>query len=144
MTEQTLIACEGGPSDLSPVRWKPSGECDPPCVSSQLGRVGRRAALGRLASRPLIRLQGPRHEIGLDPLPGQHRCVAVRRQPAGGGALPASDADDVPGKASGVRPSCASSITSCHSRAGRLPPITLFMGRPSSLPTQTPPTKWAV
>ena len=32
-----------------------------------------------------------------------------------------------PGSGTGARPSCAISMTSCQSRAGRLPPITLFM-----------------
>ena len=35
-------------------------------------------------------------------------------------------------------PSWAATMNSCQACAGRLPPVTFFIGRPSSLPNQTP------
>ena len=50
----------------------------------------------------------------------------------------------VPGSGSGIRPSCALSITSFQISAGREPPVIPRMGLALSLPIHTPPTQFAV
>ena len=48
------------------------------------------------------------------------------------------------GSGSGGLPVSAAVMKSCQMRVGRLPPVTLFIGVLSSLPTQTPVTRSAV
>ena len=50
----------------------------------------------------------------------------------------------VPGSAATGTPSCAATMNSCQACAGKAPPVTFFIGAPSSLPNQTPVVRFAV
>jgi hypothetical protein len=50
----------------------------------------------------------------------------------------------VPGNGRTGTPSCAATMNSCHAWAGIAPPVTRFIGLPSSLPNHTPVVRLAV
>ena len=61
-----------------------------------------------------------------------------------GAATPAEAPDQPPGSCATGTPSCAATMNSCQASAGNAPPVTFFIGVPSSLPNQTPVVRFAV
>ena len=70
--------------------------------------------------------------------------VLPSSETSGRAVTPPSPVLQVPGKAATGTPSCAATMNSCQACAGSAPPVTFFIGAPSSLPNQTPVVRFAV
>ena len=115
------------------------------CAAAPAGRHRQAARCGvstRSAPLPAAARRSRRfRRVATRVLPRPALPPADVRPPGDGAASPECQ---VPGSAATGTPSCAATMNSCQACAGRAPPVTFFIGAPSSLPNQTPVVRFAV